>query len=154
MPLKNYTSSVPAKNSVDFIEKKLVLHGALQILREYTKDGHLCGIRFSMLIDSQHILFSLPARVEKCGKILEANLSSRAQPATIKKIPAQAERTAWKILSDWVEAQMAMIELAQVEVMEVFLPYVYDPVKGQTFFEQVKEKKYKALLPAGTQKQR
>ena len=41
---------------------------------------------------------------------------------------------------------MAMIELAQVELMEVFLPYVYDHQKQQTYFEKLKERNYKALL--------
>ena len=53
----------------------------------------------------------------------------------------------WKILQDWVEAQMAMIELAQIEVMEVFLPYLYDGQKKQTFFEQIKSKGFQKLLP-------
>ena len=76
------------------------------------------------------------------------NTSKRAQPETIKKIPAQAERTAWKILSDWVEAQMAMIELAQVEFTEVFMPYLYNHQKQETYFEMIKARGFKAL-PAG-----
>ena len=96
------------------------------------------------------MFFKLPAKVSQCEQILVASLSPRSRPETRKKVTAQAERTAWKILSDWIEAQMAMIELAQVEVMEVFLPYVYDVTRKQTFFEQIKERKYKALLPKGT----
>ena len=41
-----------------------------------------------------------------------------------------------------------MIELAQTEIMEVFLPYVYDHQKQTTYFETLKQKGYKALLPA------
>ena len=145
--LKNYTSTVPASRSVAYIESKLVANGAQQILKHYTGDGKLDGIRFTLPVDGQDVLFSLPARVKNCERVLEANLSSRAQPATRKKIPEQAERTAWKILSDWIEAQMAMIELAQVEAMEVFLPYIYHPGSQQTFYELAKSKKFKALLP-------
>ena len=94
------------------------------------------------------MFFKLPAKLAECEKVLLANLSPRTRSETKKKIPQQAERTAWKILLDWVEAQMAMIELSQVEVLQVFLSYVYDHQKKQTFFEQIKEKKYKALLPA------
>lgn len=143
--LKNYTSTVPASRSVAYIESKLVANGAQKILKQYSPAGSLTGICFTLPVEGNDILFSLPARIENCERVLEARLSSRAQPATRKKVPEQAERTAWKILSDWVEAQMAMIELAQVEPMEVFLPYVYDPIKEQTFFETVKEKKFKML---------
>jgi hypothetical protein len=63
-------------------------------------------------------------------------MGPRTRPETKKKIPRQAERTAWKILSDWVEAQMAMIELSQIEITEVFLSYLYDHKTDQTFYEK------------------
>jgi hypothetical protein len=40
------------------------------------------------------------------------------------------------------------VELGQGEFLEVFLPYVYDPAKEQTFFERIKENGYK-MLPEG-----
>ncbi len=143
--LKNYTSSVPAARSQMFIERKLVQHGAVRILKTYDKDRQrVNAMCFALTIDGVDVHFKLPARVENCEAVLRANLSSRARPETRKKIPDQAERTAWKIVSDWVEAQMAMIELAQIEVMEVFMPYIFDG--KQTYFEAVKKKGYKALL--------
>ncbi len=132
-----------------FIESKLVQHGARAILKTYDDDGRMVGMCFSLKVNSSEVRFKLPSRVANCEKVLRANLSSKARPETIKKIPAQAERTAWKILSDWVEAQMAMIELAQIEVMEVFMPYIFNG--KQTYFELVKERKYKALLPGASQ---
>lgn len=90
-------------------------------------------------------------KIQKYFKVLEKNTTSRTRSETMVKIPAQAERTAWKIVLDWIEIQMAMIDLAQIEIMEVFLPYVYDAQKDMTFFEQIKSNHYKALLP-GTNK--
>ena len=144
--LKNYTSTVPATRSQAFIERKLVQHGAMRILKTYDSDRQrVTAMCFALPIDGVDVHFKLPARVANCEAVLRANLSSRARPETRKKIPDQAERTAWKIVSDWVEAQMAMIELAQIEVMEVFLPYLYDG--KQTYFEVFKKKGAKALLP-------
>jgi hypothetical protein len=37
---------------------------------------------------------------------------------------AQAIRTAWRIVKDWVEAQLAIIETRMVKTEQVFLPYV------------------------------
>lgn len=141
--LKNYTSSVPATRSITFIETKLAANGAKEILKLYDDDGRAEGICFGININGQRMNFKLPARIDRCEQILLSNLSSRVRPETRRKAPQQAERTAWKILSDWVEAQMAMIELAQVEVMEVFLPYLYDG--KQTFYEIAKQRKFKAL---------
>jgi hypothetical protein len=146
MALKNYTSKVPVSRSISFIESKLVANGARSIMKEYGPEGEISTLCFVINISSRDIPFRLPAKVQECERVLLASLSSRARPETRKKMKAQAERTAWKILSDWVEAQMAMIELAQVDVMEVFLPYVYDPATQQTFFQTLKDRKFKGLL--------
>ncbi len=150
MPLKNYTSSVPASRSISYIEGKLAQNGARKILKLYDESGRVTGMCFEIPIDGTDIQFKLPSNVSKCEKVLLAELSSRARPETRRKVPQQAERTAWKILSDWVEAQMAMIELAQVEVMQVFLPYVHNSLTDRTFFDAIKERGYKALLPSGS----
>ena len=152
MPLKNYTSVVPASHSITYIERKLVQNGAKQILKEYDDAGRAIGITFFISVDGKELPFKLPAKIAECENVLRSNLSSRAKPETRKKIAPQAERTAWKILSDWVEAQMAMIELAQVEMMEVFLPYLYSHQKKQTFFELAKERGFNKLLLTGDTK--
>ncbi len=146
--LKNYTSMVPVSRSMAFIESKLVQNGAKAVLKTYGENKRVEAMCFSLEIDGRPVRFKLPARVANCEAVLLANLSPRARPETVKKIPDQAVRTAWKIVSDWVEAQMAMIELAQIEVMEVFMPYVFDG--KQTYYEIVKKKGYKALLPGAT----
>lgn len=149
MPLKNYTSTVPASQSQAHIEKCLVKHGAREILKLYDDDHRVIGFKFIVTIDAQKVPFHLPARVKRCEDVLYGETSSRTRPETLKKIPAQAERTAWKIVLDWVEAQMAMIELAQVDFMEVFLPYVWDARNEQTIYQAVHERGYRALLEGG-----
>jgi hypothetical protein len=150
--LKNYTSQVPVARSLDFMKRKLVQHGARQIMEQYSVDGRITGLAFILNVDGTEIPFKVPARVEECERILMENLAPGALEKTRKRIPAQAERTAWKIMSDWVEVQMAMVELAQVEVMEVFLPYVYDVAQDRTFFDSLKAGGFKALPkpPKGT----
>lgn len=46
----------------------------------------------------------------------------------------QAERVAWRIVKDWVEAQMAILESEMVQMDEIFLPYMLSS-SGQTVFE-------------------
>lgn len=36
----------------------------------------------------------------------------------------QAARVAWRIVRDWIEAQLALVEVNMVTVPQVFLPYV------------------------------
>lgn len=62
-----------------------------------------------------------------------------------KTIKAHAARTAWKIMQDWVDLQLTLIQLDQLEPMEAFLPYVFNPDTGQTFFEHARERSFKQL---------
>ena len=47
---------------------------------------------------------------------------------------AQAIRIAWRIVKDWVEAQMAILETEMVKMEQIFLPYIQTQ-QGQTLFE-------------------
>lgn len=145
--LKNYTSEVPAARSIHYIEEKLAAHQATQILKQFGADTKVTSISFTMIIGGQTINFRLPARVDECKKRL-SRLVRRPNQGTEKRVADQAERTAWKIVSDWIDAQMAMVELAQVDFVEVFMPYVFDPARQKTFYEMVKENNFKALPAA------
>lgn len=45
-------------------------------------------------------------------------------------------RTSWRIIKDWVEAQMAITEAGLADVAEVFLPYAI--TKGTTLYKSIK----------------
>lgn len=146
MNLKNYTSEVSAQNSMNKIEKALVAAGATDISKGY-KEGICVDIKFRIVHNGLPMFFKLPAQVDACFKILWRDIK-RPQPGTEDRIKAQAERTAWKIISDWVDCQLSMIMLQQAEMLQVFLPYAYNQQKDQTFFEQIKDGGFKALLPS------
>jgi hypothetical protein len=152
--LKNYTSGVPVDRSVAMIEHLLVTHGARQVMKQYDPSGHLTGICWLLSVNGHNdVPFKLPARLAHCERVLLDNLGPRARQNkdAVKKTREQAGRTAWKIVFDWVEAQMAMIDLAQVDAMEVFLPYIYDPGKQVTYYESMKLSGFKALLGSGNE---
>jgi hypothetical protein len=142
--VKNYTSTVVASRSVQHIEERLVEHGAMNILKLY-EDKCLVGIAFILDNNGEQLPFRLPARISNVEKQLRSEVK-RPRKSTFKNIKEQAERTAWKLLADWVDIQISLVELQQVKFMEVFLPYVYDPVKKQTFFEKLEETGFKQLL--------
>ena len=148
MALKNYTSTISASKSISFIENKLVANKARDILKRYDDKGRVESIMFIIPVNGNDYPFKLPARLSECEKILQASLSQRARPETRRKVKDQAEKTAWKIIADWVDAQMALIELQQAEMMEIFMPYLYNHQKEKTYFEIVKEKGFKAMIEA------
>jgi len=144
MPIKNYTSSVPVSRSVQYIVDKLVRHGARNIMQLYNEKKQLTGICFITDQNGKNMPFKLPARVDNCEKVLRAQVR-RPTEEKYKKIREQAERTAWKLVSDWVDIQMSLIALDQVEFLEVFLPYVYFPAQEKTYFEQLKGSGFLAI---------
>ena len=145
--LKNYTSTIPVERSVAMIEMMLARRGANQILKSYDPKGNPVGVAFRMMVRGVDLGFKLPARVDSCRKMLVDGMAprSRCKRERIAKVEAQAARTAWTILFDWTEAQMAMIDLAQVEMAEVFMPYMLVNT-DKTMFEAVAERGFKAML--------
>ena len=141
--IKNYTSEVPASRSVLRIEEQLMKHGAKNIMK-IIEQQKLIGIAFIIPIGGVDTPFRLPARIDRVELQLK-KLIKRPRKGTLSKVSEQAARTAWKILADWVDIQMALVELDQAEFGEVFLPYMYDYQKEETFFDKMKASGYKML---------
>lgn len=143
--IRNYTSSVNADDSVTRIEKKLVEHGASRIMKEYDGFGNVSAISFQVLHNKQPLNFQLPARVEPVFKLFMQGKNGVTETQK-KNIYQQAKRTAWKNVNDWVDIQMTMIALDQVEFAEVFLPYML-VAPHTTVYQKANENGFKALMP-------
>lgn len=162
MFLKNYTSDVPVSQTVYRIEQVLIRCGASGITKEYldTK-GNIGAITFTIETPSGPVTIRIPADTQKAldalwidyvdgdklspnGNELYWNTRKKKRKADFKE---QAERTAWKIMQDWVEVQMSMIQLKQAETLQVFLPYVM--CGNETVYQRLKTGGLKQLT-AGT----
>ena len=126
MPIKNYTTKVNAAQTVGEIQGILAAHGARQIMMDYSGNGHIGSIAFTIDTPAGRQGFQLPARVEAVHKTLTKQ--------HVKADYDQAERVAWRIVKDWVDAQMAILESEQVSMDEIFLPYLIGD-GGKTLYE-------------------
>ena len=146
MNIKNYTSTIEASRSMAKIEELLVEIGATNINKQYVEK--VCtGITF-LLFDQQlqkTLPFHLKAQFEECFTILWKDVK-RPRPDTKATLQVQANKTAWKILSDWTEIQCSMILLGQAKPLQMFLPFMYDNKNNETLFDKVSSGKMK-LLP-------
>ena len=160
MFLKNYTSDVPVSQTIYRIEQTLIRCGVSGIMKNYGDSGQVVAITFQICLANQKPwTIRLPANVQKAWDALWLNYADgdKLTPDGMKlawnnrksKSKAdfrdQAERTAWKIIQDWVEVQMSMVQMQQADFREVFLPYVWDG--KQTYFEAIREGGFKALIP-------
>lgn len=141
MAILNYTTKIDADKTAMEISKCLSMHGAKSVNTEYdTKQGCISAISFMILLKDQPICFKLPCHWEP---ILQLISDDRKVPNRLKT-REQAVRIAWRIVKDWVEAQMALVETKMAKTEEVFLPYALNS-NGETLFQQI-EKKPELLL--------
>ncbi|MDJ0367307.1 hypothetical protein QMK33_19335 [Hymenobacter sp. H14-R3] len=145
MNIKNYTSTVPSMLSSAAIEALLVEAGATAVSKWYAEKS-LVGFMFEIPVGAARLVFRLPANEELVYKLMLSKLG-KANPSTEKRISirAQAARTAWRTLHEWVQLQVAMIQLQQVEALQVFLPFNYSQDTGATFYDSVKTGNVKLL---------
>ncbi len=142
MPIKNYTSGIPVEKTILRIEMALITGGAVGIMKDYS-EGKVDNISFSIPSPEKRLIaIRLPANVEAVYQVLKSAMK-RPRAETVKRLRDQAERTAWKLVQDWVEVQMAMIKMQQAEFMQVFLPYVWDG--RRTFYASLKDNHFKLL---------
>lgn len=119
MALLNYTTTVSAERTAGQIIAKLAKAGASQVLTDYT-DGHPTGLAFALPTPTGLRRYRLPVDVVAVFRVLEKQRDVPARYST----PDQAERVAWRIMKDWIEAQLAIIETQMVTLDQVFLPYM------------------------------
>jgi hypothetical protein len=157
MFLKNYTSDVPVSESIRRIEQVLLQCGVTGIMKEYGVNQQIIAITFRIDgPDGRPQMVRLPAYEKNATDALWRNYmgtdllpDGKVKWSCRKKLKRddflkQGERTAWRIVKDWVEVQMSMVQLEQADVMEVFMPYLWDGKR--TYFQALKESNYAGLL--------
>jgi len=147
----NYTTSVPAHQTIAEIEKTLAENGANKIMKDY-EDGACTGITFQILTEHGLMPFKLPLKQRALKQVVKNMSEMRHKsgkliiPRSRMDDPELAARIGWRILKDWLNAQMALYQLSMVKIEEVMLPFVVNPITGQTLYESLAEKKFKGFL--------
>lgn len=137
-PILNYTTSISVEKTVAEIQKALSQHDGIQILTSYS-GGILSSISFRLSTKHGLLSFLLPAKIDNIQRVLE---NSRVTAKL--KTREQAARVAWRIIKDWIEAQMALVQADQVTMEEVFLPFLQD-TSGKTLYSLLEAKKFSGL---------
>src|SRR5204863_3669172 len=115
--LKNYTSSVPVSETIRRIEAVLIRCGVTGIMKEYVgTSGKISAITFRVKTEGVDVAIRLPANEEQAinalwlayadGDKLTQDGQGLAWSSKKKKradFVEQGERTAWKIIQDWIE---------------------------------------------------
>lgn len=143
MSILNYTTSIDHTKTIAQIQQTLVQHGAHKIVTDYT--GQLpTSVTFCLTLEGNMVAFQLPCNY---GGVLKAMERDRKVPRRLCT-DEQALRVSWRIIKDWVEAQMAIVEAKLADVAEVFLPYAVTK-GGKTLYNEIRENGTQLLLTQG-----
>lgn len=83
--------------------------------------------------------FRLPVDVDAMHRLLLRTTSGRLAERE------QAERVAWRVIKDWLAAQLALVAAGMATVDQVMLPYLLVSPE-QTLFEAYRERENVALI--------
>lgn len=139
----NYSTEVQASKTAGEIQVLLVAHGASAILTVYGDGGTIQAISFKVRTPQGEVSIRLPIDREATLRVLRRLWNEGKIPHRYAD-PGQAERVAWRVVKDWVAAQMALLETEQVRMEQIFLPYVLTP-QGKTIYEVAVQSGFLAL---------
>jgi hypothetical protein len=140
MAILNYTTKIDAWKTVGEIQQIIVRHGATHF--SITNQGSMpVAMVFTIDYQGTPLNFSLPCNYTGVLASLQKN---KKIPGTFKN-EEQALRVGWRIVKDWVEAQLAMVEAQVASIQEVFMPYLLIPATGQTLFKAFETQNIKIL---------
>ncbi len=144
MGLLNYTTKIDPDKTAQEIAKCLSMHGAQAVLTEYDKErGVVSAISFQITLNENKVGFRLPCDWKPVYSIITKGKKCNFYDSARKlrwqsEWELQAVRTSWRIVKDWVEAQMALVECQMVTTQEVFLPYAVMK-DGRTLSQHVQQ---------------
>ena len=133
-PLLNYTTEIQVAKTVTTIHGLLIKGGARAIMSNYDERGVPTAIGFTVETPLGPRSFRLPVNT---APVLAVLRKQRVAPRYATR--EQAERVGWRILKDWLEAQLAIIETEMVTLDQVMLPYMQAD-DGRTVYELYVEK--------------
>lgn len=147
MALLNYSTTIPASKTAAEIQRILAQNGTRQILTEFDDQQRISAVLFR--IDGpggEALSFRLPVDTGATYKVLLKQYNNGEVPRRYAD-EEHARRVAWRIIKDWLQAQMALLETEMVKMEEIFLPYLIVGKDKKTLYQAMKENQF--LLPSG-----
>ena len=134
MALKNYSTLKTVTETVSDIHVILARHGAKKVMFDYDDKGEIVAIAFMIDGPNGPLAVKLPANTDRVLQVLKKQKADPKNRSNIDCSPEQAQKVAWRIVKDWLDAQMAILETEMVEMPQLFLPYFVNR-EGQTLYE-------------------
>lgn len=130
--LKNKTTGIAAEKTIQEIETLLARFGATTVIKNYLQDGRCNSLSFKL----GGVGYKMPANIEGVYANLYGETRQRHTTNAMAERHNQAYRVCWRIIKDWLHAQLSLIASGQAQPDQVLLPYMFNG--KQTLYEAYK----------------
>ncbi len=148
----NYTTKIPAAQTVGECQQILARAGASSVAGHYN-DGDPVGLSFRLTTPHGARAFTLPVDVDAMRNAL-IRAQAAGQFASLKKSASawtnrdHAANVAWRVVKDWLEANLALIAAQMATLSEVMLPYLHVDDDGRTLWQAYQAREQAAIEAA------
>jgi hypothetical protein len=145
----NYSTSIAVEKTVGEIQAILVKHRCRGMQTRHSASGEITSLSFTLATEYGQRDYLLPVNVDAVLKTLVAEKNAGRLPnlPSSRVDRAQAARVAWRILKDWLEAQLAIVQTRVLSIDQVLLPFML--TGGQRTVFQVYQEQQAALSKPG-----
>jgi hypothetical protein len=146
----NYTTQIAVTKTVGEMQTMLGQAGASRIAVDYA-DGVPSALSFMLSTPHGPRHFTLPVNVDAMHRLLVAEDKAgriRSGAKATRSNREQAERVAWRVLKDWLAAQLALVASEMVGMDQVMLPYLQVEANGRTLYDAYRDQESALALNA------
>lgn len=149
MGLLNFSTTIAAEKTVAEIQALLVKHHCRAIQTRYGAQGEVVGLSFTLSGEYGAREYALPINVAGVLRTLQIEKRAGRLPnLPLNRIDeAQARRVAWRIVKQWLEGQLALVQTRVLDLDQVLLPFQL--VDGERTVYQVYQQQQTALPRPG-----
>lgn len=150
MALLNYTTEIDAWRTIGEIQQLLARAGASHFSIR-NEGGIPVAITFAIEYNDKPLNFSLPCNVQGIQNHLKKDataMKSGKLKSRLREKPMEehANNVGWRILKNWIESQIAMVEIEMASIQEIFIQYLVLDAKGTTLAQFVLKGEGQKLL--------
>jgi len=144
--IKNFSTEIPVSRTIAEIEKMLTKYGATHIMKEY--DGEM-PVKLLFAIETAHGKLSvrLPVYPDRVLAVFKIQVEKGLLPPKYWSWKGewalqQAHRVAWRIVKDWLDAELTMLNVDAEKLEEIFLAHIYNDKLHMTVYEMLEKNKF------------
>lgn len=139
MPILNYTTKIDAWKTISEIQQILSKHGATHFSIK-NEGSRPVAVSFAIDFNGQPLNFLLPCKFQGVWQIIKKDEKAVKRLKSSKAFnEEQSFKIAWRIIKDWIEAQLALVAVEMVKMEEVFMPYLIINSQGETLSKRLYE---------------